>query len=155
MFMHFSCICTFFSLSYWYWSVLGTLLFLSLSLFFFQLVCSMTPKKSKSTSSRNPLRSRASSSDSNPFHIRFHDGKARKDFSKNFHDKAFIWNTKLSYRTFLILAFPLSSTVGVGSHFVASRSLVPLWSYKSFTPICTHLITLYLISSLAYKVRAL
>ena len=49
-----------------------------------QLVCSMAPKKNKSTLSQNPLRSRASTSDSTPFHIRFHDDKARTDFSENF-----------------------------------------------------------------------
>ena len=42
----------------------------------------------KSTLSRNPLRSKASSSsplaNSTPSHIRIHDDKARKEFSKNF-----------------------------------------------------------------------
>ena len=60
------------------------------------------------------------------------------------HDAAFIRNTKLFYRTFPILTFPLSSTVGVGSHCVASRSLVILWSYKSFILTCTNLTILYL-----------
>ena len=41
------------------------------------------------------------------------------------HDIAFIQNAKSSCQIFLILTFPLSSIVGVGSHFVASRSLVP------------------------------
>ena len=44
---------------------------------------------------------------------------------RTFHDAAFIWNAKSSYRTFSILTFPLSSTVRVGSHCVASRSPVP------------------------------
>ena len=65
-------------------------------------------------------------------------------FRRTFVDDAFIQNTKSSYRIFLILTFPLSSTVGVGSHYVESRSLVPLWSYKSSTPICMDSITLYL-----------
>ena len=57
-------------------------MFLSLPLSF--VSCSMAPKR-KSTSSQNPLCSRASSSsDTTPSHIRFHDDKARKDFSKNF-----------------------------------------------------------------------
>ena len=63
------------------------LFFLSLSLspsLSIQLVCSMAPKKNKSTLSQNPLRSRASTSDSTPSHIRFHDDKARTDFSENF-----------------------------------------------------------------------
>ena len=44
----------------------------------------MAPKL-KTTPSRNPLCSRASSSsDSTPLHVRFRDGKVRKDFSENF-----------------------------------------------------------------------
>ena len=54
---------------------------LSLSIW---LVCSMAPKKSKSTLSQNPLRSRVSTSDSTPFHVRFCDEKARQDFLENF-----------------------------------------------------------------------
>ena len=71
-----------------YWTVLCFSACLSLSpSLFLVLVCSMAPKR-KSTPSRNPLRSRASSSsspsDSTPSHIRFRDDKAHKDFSKNF-----------------------------------------------------------------------
>ena len=44
---------------------------------------------------------------------------------RTFHDTTFIQNAKSFYRIFLILTFPLSSTVGVRSHSVASRSLVP------------------------------
>ena len=44
---------------------------------------------------------------------------------RTFHDATFIWNAKSSYRTFPILIFPLSSTIGVRSHCVASWSLVP------------------------------
>ena len=57
--------------------------FFPLSLLF-TLVVSMAPK-CKSTSSQNPLRSRASSS-SNTIHshIRFRDEDASKDFSENF-----------------------------------------------------------------------
>ena len=57
------------------------------SLCFLRLVCSMAPKY-KSTSSRNPLCSRAASSspstNSNPSHVRFHDEKARTNFLENF-----------------------------------------------------------------------
>ena len=53
------------------------------------------------------------------------------------HDEAFIRNAKLFYRIFPILTFPLSSTIGIGSHCMTSRSLIPLWSYRSFTPIYT------------------
>ena len=57
---------------------------LSLSLSLPLLVsCSVAPKR-KSTSSQNPFRSRASSSDSTPSHVQFHDEKAKSDFSENF-----------------------------------------------------------------------
>ena len=66
--------------------LLGTFLivFLSLPLFLFTLVVSMAPK-GKSTLTRNPLHSSASSSsDSAPLSLRFHDDDAHKAFSKNF-----------------------------------------------------------------------
>ena len=72
-----------------YGSLFGTLLFVSLSfsLSFYALAFSMAPKR-KSTPSWNPLRSGASSSsppaNSTPSHVRFHDDKSQKDFSKNF-----------------------------------------------------------------------
>ena len=47
-----------------------------------------------------------------------------RTFQRTFHNAAFIRNTKSFYRTLPILTFPLSSTVGVGSHCVASQSLV-------------------------------
>ena len=56
-------------------------LYLSVSLSF--VSCSMAPKW-KSTSSRNPFHSGASSSDSTPSHVRFRDDKARKEFLENF-----------------------------------------------------------------------
>ena len=80
MFMNFSCIHTipFFPLIL---LLIGTFLLLSLSL---SDSLRMAPKH-KSASSRNPLRSRASSSsNSNPPHVRFCDKKARQDFSENF-----------------------------------------------------------------------
>ena len=139
----------------WYFYACPSLpLSLSLSLSIW-LVCSMAPKKSKSTPSQNPLCSGVSTSDSTPSHVRFRDEKASQDFSEKFFDEAFIQNVKLSYQIFLILTFPLSSTVGVGSPFVTSWSLIPPWSYRSFTPIYMDLITLYLISSLAFEIRAL
>ena len=73
-------------------------------------------------------------------------------FWKTFHDTEFIRNAKSYYRTFPILTFLLSSTIGVGSHYVASRSLVLPWSYRSFTPTCTDLTILYLSLSLAFEV---
>ena len=103
--------------------LVGAFLIVSLSLsLFLALVCFTAPKR-KSTLSQNPLHSRASTSSSNPTpsHVRFCDDKAQKD---SFLDEAFIPNAKSSYRIFLILTYPLLSTVGVGSHCVASRSFV-------------------------------
>ena len=58
--------------------------FLSLPLFLFMLVVSMAPKR-KSTSARNPLRSRTSSSfDFAPLSLWFRDDDAHKTFSENF-----------------------------------------------------------------------
>ena len=74
---------------------------------------------------------------------------------KTFVNETFIQNVMSFCQTFLTLTYPLSFTVGVGSHFVTSRSLVPPWSYRSFTPICTESILQYLISSLAFEVHAL
>ena len=81
--------------------------------------------------------------------------KPVRTFRRISHDEVFIWNAKSFYWIFPILTFPLSSIVGVGSHCVTSRSLVPPWSYRSFTPICMDLTILYLILSLAFEVRAL
>ena len=81
--------------------------------------------------------------------------KPEKTFWRTFLDNAFIRNAKSSYWIFLILTFPLSSTVEVGIHCITSLSLVPPWSYKSFTPLCTDLIIQYLILLLAFEVRAL
>ena len=73
---------------------------------------------------------------------------------RTFVNETFIQNVMSFCQTFLTLTYPLSFTVGVGSHFVTSRSLVPPWSYRSFTPICTESILQYLISSLAFEVHA-
>ena len=64
---------------------------------------------------------------------------------RTFPDEAFIRNAKSFYWTSPKLTYPLSSTIKVGSHCVASQSLVLPWSYRSFTPICTDSILLYLI----------
>ena len=83
MFMHFSCIRTIF---FYLIDIkcVGTFLLVPLSLL---VSCSMAPK-CKSTLSRNPFHSRASSSsspvDSTPSHVRFPGDKARMDFLKNF-----------------------------------------------------------------------
>ena len=120
----------------------GTFLIASFSLpiFLFTLVVSMAPKH-KSTPARNPLRSGASSSsDSAPFSLRFRDDDAHKAFSENFLDEVFIRNAKLFWRTSLTLTFPLSFTVGNGSHCVTSWSLVLSCLSSNFTPTCTRLI---------------
>ena len=44
---------------------------------------------------------------------------------RTFYNAAFILNTRSFYQIFPILTFPLSSIVRVGSHCVASQSLVP------------------------------
>ena len=59
--------------------------------------------------------------------------KPEKTFRRTFVDKAFIRNATsfcqnfpTSFcQTFSTLTYPLSFTIGVGSHFVTSRSLVP------------------------------
>ena len=51
--------------------------------------------------------------------------KPKRTFRGTFVGEAFIRNTKSSYWIFLILTYPLSFTVGVGGHYVTSRSLVP------------------------------
>ena len=73
---------------------------------------------------------------------------------RTFHDEAFIRSTKLFYQIFLTLTYPLSSTVGVGSHYAAPQSCFFPWSYRSSIPLCTDLITLYPSSSLAFRVYA-
>ena len=90
-----SCISHAYVLSFQYtcyiWNCLGLFwfFFLSFPLFLFTLVVSMAPKR-KSTPTRNPLHSRASSS-FNPTlsHIRFRDNDAFKAFSKNFSRQGF------------------------------------------------------------------
>ena len=155
MLMHFSCIHTIFflSLSYWYWFVL-VLFSLSLSLSLSRLVALWHPSVSL-------LRPRTLFILGHlllilpPLTFGSVMRKPVRTSQRTFHNEAFIRNAKSFYWTFPIPIFPLSSTVGAGSHFVASRSLVPSWSYRSFTPTCTDLIILYLISPLTFEIRAL
>ena len=51
--------------------------------------------------------------------------KLERTFRRTFLKEAFIQNAKSSYQIFLILTYPLSSTVGVGGHCGTSWSLVP------------------------------
>ena len=130
----------------------GTCLHVSLSLLFFWIVCTWHP-------SAKLLR----------FGILFVLGhllllilllfissfviiKPVRTFQGTFLDVAFIWNARSSFWIFLILTYPLSFTVWVESSFVTSQSTVPLWSYRSFTPICVVLITPYLAFSLLFEV---
>ena len=74
---------------------------------------------------------------------------------RTFLDEAFIRNAKSFCRISSTLTYPLSFTIGVGSHCVKSRSLVhPCW-FRSFTPTCMDLIIQYLFLLLAFKVCAL
>ena len=98
---------------FWYYLLIGAFLFvslsLSLSLSLSRIVCAMAPKR-KSILSQNPLRSGASSSDSTPLHVRFHDEKARKDFSENFskrgiHSKRHVILSNFSNTTLLTVTY--------------------------------------------------
>ena len=91
--LHITCSCIFHAYipSFLYILILNCLVLFylspSLSLSLSLINCSMAPKP-KFTSSRNPLRSGASSSsspsDPTPSHVKFRDDKAHKDFSENF-----------------------------------------------------------------------
>ena len=78
--------------------------------------------------------------------------KPIKTFRRTSPNVAFIRNATLSYQTFLILFFQMSYTGEVENPFVGYPWVVHPWSYMSFTPICTDLITLYLISPLIFEV---
>ena len=66
---------------------------------------------------------------------------------RTFLDVAFIRNARWS--------FWISLTVGVRHLFVRSQWVVPPWSYRSFTSICTDLILPYLVFSLLFEVYVL
>ena len=74
---------------------------------------------------------------------------------RTFHNEAFLQDSKSFCQIFLTLTYPLSSTVGVRSHYVASQSRALPWSCRSSNPICTDLIILYPSLSLAFRVYAL
>ena len=120
----------------------------------FTLVVSMAPKH-KSTPAQNPLRFGASSStDPSPFNVRFRDDDAFKAFSENFSRRSIHSERQSFCRTLPTLTFPLSFTVGDGSHCVMSRSHVLSCLSRSFTSTCMGLIVQYLSFSLAFEVRA-
>ena len=68
---------------------------------------------------------------------------------RTFHDAAFIQNAKLFYLIFSILTFPLSSTVGVGSHCVLSCHL----SLRNYTGILLQYAEIQLFSTSFYYLR--
>ena len=59
-----------------------------------------------------------------PLHLMYSSIMKRpsRTSQRTFHDEAFIRNAKSFCQTFLTLNYPLLSTVGVGSHYVAPRS---------------------------------
>ena len=73
---------------------------------------------------------------------------------RTFLDKAFILNAKSSWRTSPTLTYPLSFTVGVGSHCVTSRPPVHLCWSRSFTLTCMDAILQYLFFRLTFEVHA-
>ena len=137
--------------------LLGTFLivFLSLPLCRFTLVVSMTPKR-KSTLARNLLHSRASSSSNSAPLFLFGSVMMMpiRQSQKTFLDDVFIRNVKSFWRTLPTLTYPLSFTVGVGSHCVMSWSLVHPCLYMSSTPTCMDLIIQYHSLLLAFEVHA-
>ena len=126
MFMHSPCIRTLFSIYLLYLNCFGTFLIVSLSLplVLFTLVMSMAPKR-KSTSSQNPLCFGARLLLILLLLIFGSVMRMRERTSRrNFFDKVFIRNVESFWRTSPTLTFPLSFTIGDGSHYVMSRSLV-------------------------------
>ena len=73
---------------------------------------------------------------------------------RTFLDEMFIRNAKSYWRTSPTLTFPLSFTIRNRSHCVTSRSPILSCLSRSFTPTRTGLIVQYLVSSLAFEVRA-
>ena len=87
--------------------------------------CVMAPKH-KFTPSRNPFHfgRSSSSSPSNPHPLMSGSVMRRLNWTslRTFLDATFIQNAKSFCLTFLTLTYPLSSTVGVGSHYVVPQS---------------------------------
>ena len=122
----FSCICTFNSLYFDIHCAIDTFLIVSLSpsISLSCVSCFMAPKH-KSTPSQNRLHSGASS----PLilHRLLFSSMMREPVRTSRRtslNEAFIQNAKSFCLISLILHFPLSSTVGVESHFMAPQSLV-------------------------------
>ena len=132
--LHITCSCIFHAYipSFLYILILNCLVLFylspSLSLSLSLINCSMAPKP-KFTSSRNPLRFGASSSsspsDPTPSHVKFRDDKANKDFSENFSRRGIHSERQIVLADFSDNDLPTVIYSGVGSHYVASSSLVP------------------------------
>ena len=154
MIMHFSCIRTIL-LSFWYIYWLGLIYFSlslspSLSLSLSRIVCTRHP-------SANPLRPGTLFVPRLlPTLLHFTSGfvmrRPVKTSWRTSLNMAFIRNITLSFRTSPILIYQRSLTVRVRNLFVRSWWVVLLWSYRSFTPICTVLTIPYLVSSLLFEV---
>ena len=125
------------------------------SLFVSYVSCVMAPKR-KSIPSWNPFRFKASSSsspfDPSPSQVRFRDEEAKSDFLDNFSWRGIHSECQVILLDFYDTYLPIVIHTRVGSHFVASQSHALPWSYRSSTPICTDLITLYPSLSLAFGV---
>ena len=72
---------------------------------------------------------------------------------RTFLDEVFIQNAESFCQILPTLTYPMSFTIGVGSHCVTSRSHVLLCKSKSFTPTCMDLILQYLPFILAFDVH--
>ena len=127
--------------------------FLSLS-FLVTLVMSMA-SKCKSTLSRNPFRSRASSSNPTPSSIWFRDEDARKDFLENFSRRGVHSERRVILADFADTDLPnVIHSRGWESLCDISAHVLSCWS-RCFTPTCMDLILQYLFFILAFKVRAM
>ena len=145
MFMH----------TFLFFPILCCALLCSLSLSLSRINCAMAPKAHKSTTTQNPLQgSKSSSSDPFvPLHIQFCDEKARKDFSENFQKRGVHPERQVILSDFADT--PLSAVIWtrVGNLFLRDPWGVPLCLYRSFTPIYTTSIPLYLNSLLHSEVH--
>ena len=126
-------------------------------LYWLYLSCIMVPKW-KSTLSQNPLRSGASTSssfDPTPSSIQFHDGKARKDFSENFCRIGIHLEHHVVLSDFSDTDLP---TVIHSKGWESLRDIAVTCSsmiIQEFYSNMHEIILQYLISSLAFEVRAL
>ena len=152
MFMHFPCIRTLFSIYLLYLILLGTFLIVfsfspSLSVYVSQCINPLQPGTLFIPVLLRPLILHYLIFGSVMIMLLRHS-------QRTFLDKAFIRNAKSFCQTLPTPTFPLSFTVGDGSHCVTSRSPVLSCLSRSFTLTCTGLIIKYLFSSLVFKVHA-